>query len=96
MRAGRRRLSRELLTPEGALPAGLYVEIALADTGCGMAPEVAEHAFEPFFTTKEGGQGSGLGLSMVFGFARQSGGHVTLESAVGKGTTVTLLLPATP
>lgn len=94
VRADRRHLDREMATADGALPAGLYVEIALADTGCGMPADVIEHAFEPFFTTKEVGQGSGLGLSMVFGFAKQSGGHVTLESAVGRGTTVTILLPA--
>jgi len=94
VRAAGRRLARETPTADGALPAGDYVEIALADTGCGMPPDVVEHAFEPFFTTKEVGQGSGLGLSMVFGFARQSGGHASLESAVGRGTTVTLLLPA--
>jgi signal transduction histidine kinase len=94
VRADRRQLEREMATADGALPAGLYVEIALADTGCGMPADVIEHAFEPFFTTKEVGQGSGLGLSMVFGFAKQSGGHVTLESTVGHGTTVTILLPA--
>ncbi len=95
VKADRRQLARDMATADGALPAGLYVEIALSDTGCGMPADVMEHAFEPFFTTKEVGQGSGLGLSMVFGFARQSGGHVTLESVVGQGTTVTILLPAT-
>ncbi len=93
VRATRRQLAREMATADGALPAGLYVEIVLADTGCGMPADVIEHAFEPFFTTKEVGQGSGLGLSMVFGFAKQSGGNVTLESGVGCGTTVTILLP---
>jgi CheY-like chemotaxis protein len=58
-----------------------------------MSPEVAEHVFEPFYTTKEVGRGSGLGLSMVYGFAKQSGGHVTLDSEQGHGTTVTLYLP---
>jgi PAS domain S-box-containing protein len=94
VRAGRKHLARELVTADGTLPPGTYVEIAIIDTGYGMPADIVEHAFEPFFTTKEIGQGSGLGLSMVFGFARQSGGHVTLESAVGRGTTVTFLLPA--
>ena len=77
----------------GTLPEGAYVEIAVSDTGHGMSGHVLEHAFEPFFTTREVGQGSGLGLSMVYGFARQSGGHATLESRIGQGTTVRLLLP---
>ena len=71
---------------------GDYVEIAVSDTGSGMSEEVRVHAFEPFFTTKGIGEGSGLGLSMVLGFAQQSGGDVTIESAPG-GTTVRLLLP---
>ena len=77
----------------GKLRAGDYVEISVTDTGHGMSPEVSERAFEPFFTTKNIGEGSGLGLSMVYGFVRQSEGHVTLESEVGKGTTVRLLFP---
>jgi two-component system, NtrC family, sensor kinase len=78
---------------------GRFVAISLRDTGTGMAPEVLGRAFEPFFTTKEQGKGTGLGLSQVFGFARQSGGHVTIHSKPGQGTTVTLFLPqaeATP
>jgi PAS domain S-box-containing protein len=73
---------------------GDYVVLALVDTGVGMPPDVAAQAFEPFFTTKEFGKGSGLGLSMVYGFAKQSGGHVTIESEPGRGTVVRLYLPA--
>jgi PAS domain S-box-containing protein len=78
---------------EAELRPGDYVEIAVADDGVGMAPDVLAHAFEPFFTTKETGKGTGLGLSMVFGFAKQSNGHVRIESMVGRGTTVRLFLP---
>jgi signal transduction histidine kinase/CheY-like chemotaxis protein len=72
---------------------GDYVMISMTDTGSGMTPEVAERAFEPFFTTKEVGEGSGLGLSMVYGFMKQSRGHVSLDSQPGKGSTFTLYLP---
>jgi PAS domain S-box-containing protein len=72
---------------------GAYVVIAVTDTGIGMPPDVLERAFEPFFTTKPIGTGTGLGLSQIYGFARQSGGTVRLESAPGQGTTARLLLP---
>jgi PAS domain S-box-containing protein len=70
-----------------------YVFIRLTDNGAGMTPAHVDQAFEPFFTTKEIGKGTGLGLTMVFGFTRQSGGHVDLHSEQGTGTTVTLMLP---
>jgi PAS domain S-box-containing protein len=72
---------------------GEYVSISVSDTGVGIEPQVLERVFEPFFTTKESGKGSGLGLAMVHGFAEQSGGIATIESQVGRGTTVRLLLP---
>jgi signal transduction histidine kinase/ActR/RegA family two-component response regulator len=75
------------------LPPGAYVQVCISDTGTGMSPEVKARAFDPFFTTKGPGAGSGLGLSQVYGMARQSGGNVTIDSAPGEGTRVTLCLP---
>ncbi|CAJ0741419.1 Sensor histidine kinase RcsC [Ralstonia edaphis] len=72
---------------------GDYLVFSVTDTGVGMPPEVVEHVFEPFFTTKPDGHGTGLGLSMVFGFVKQSGGHIAIDSAVGRGTTVQLYFP---
>ncbi|TML33422.1 MAG: PAS domain S-box protein [Actinobacteria bacterium] len=76
------------------LRAGDYVALEVADTGCGMAPEVQARAFEPFFTTKAKEQGTGLGLATVYGIVKQAGGAVRLASEVGRGTTVTALFPA--
>ena len=72
---------------------GDYVVLSMTDSGVGMSPEVLDRAVEPFFTTKGPGAGSGLGLSMIFGFARQSGGHLRIDSEPGHGTTVRLYLP---
>ncbi|MBT3361128.1 MAG: PAS domain S-box protein [Rhodospirillales bacterium] len=91
---GKQHFDVDVPIENGVLPAGDYVEISVADTGCGISGENLAHAFEPFFTTKEVGEGSGLGLSMVYGFARQSGGDATIESELGQGTTVRLMLPA--
>jgi CheY-like chemotaxis protein len=79
--------------PPYDVPAGDYVVLGVSDTGMGMSPFVRAKAFEPFFTTKEPGGGSGLGLSQCYGFARQSGGTLVIESQEGQGTTVRLLLP---
>ncbi|RYF93964.1 MAG: response regulator [Caulobacteraceae bacterium] len=78
---------------ERDLPPGQYLSVCVSDTGTGMTPEVVSRAFDPFYTTKPLGEGTGLGLSMVYGFARQSGGQVRIYSEVGKGTTMCLYLP---
>ncbi|WP_442969343.1 ATP-binding protein [Pseudomonas sp. TUM22785] len=75
------------------MPEGYYLSLCVSDTGTGMTPDVMAHAFEPFFTTKPIGQGTGLGLSMIYGFAQQSGGQVRISSTVGEGTRVVIYLP---
>ncbi|HEY1609537.1 MAG TPA: response regulator [Paraburkholderia sp.] len=86
-------LDRTQRRDDADLLPGEYVVFAISDNGAGMPPEVLERAFEPFFTTKPDGHGTGLGLSMVFGFVKQSGGHTQIDSAVGVGTTVRLYFP---
>lgn len=86
-------LPRTQLGPNDFLEAGDFVKLTVSDTGSGMPQDVIDRAFDPFFTTKPIGQGTGLGLSMVYGFARQSGGFATIESRPGEGTSVSLLLP---
>ncbi len=87
------RIDRDYAASHGDLAPGQYVMLAVSDTGTGMPPDVIARAFDPFFTTKALGEGTGLGLSMVYGFAKQSGGHVAIYSEVGSGTTVKLYLP---
>src|SRR5207249_7855749 len=77
--------------PEVSL--GDYIMITVSDTGAGIPAAIRDKVFEPFFTTKELGKGTGLGLSMVYGFVKQSGGHIKIDSEEGRGTTVTLYLP---
>jgi PAS domain S-box-containing protein len=86
-------LDRDYADRNAEVLPGPYVLVALTDTGIGMSKEIMERALEPFFTTKEVGQGSGLGLSMVYGFAKQSSGHLKIYSEPGRGTTVRLYLP---
>jgi len=88
-----RNVTLDASDPAGEGLAGDFVAVILSDTGAGMAPEVLAQAFEPYFTTKEIGLGSGLGLSQVYGFAKQSGGAASIVSAMGKGTSITLFLP---
>jgi PAS domain S-box-containing protein len=91
---GEREVDEDQVAAYAELTPGHYVTLSVTDTGSGMPPEVQRRAFEPFYTTKGPGAGSGLGLSMIYGFVKQSGGHVQLYSEVGHGTTVRLYLPA--
>lgn len=86
-------LDETVSDPQGDILPGRYVLLRITDSGTGMPPAVLERAFEPFFTTKPIGQGTGLGLSQLYGFARQSGGHAAIRSKPGRGTTVSLYLP---
>lgn len=86
-------IDAQFCTEHPGLEPGHFVCVSVSDTGIGISTEMLKNVFEPFFTTKEHGKGTGLGLSMVLGFAKQSGGTATIESQVGKGTTVNLLLP---
>ena len=86
------RMAHEASDEDGGI-SGRYVAVSVSDTGSGMEPEVVERVFEPFFTTKAVHEGTGLGLSMVYGFVKQSGGHVEVDSTPGRGTTFRLCLP---
>ncbi len=90
---GLRYLDEEYAAEHADVAPGLYVMMAVSDTGSGIAPDVLRRVFEPFFTTKGPGTGTGLGLSMAYGFVKQSRGHITIHSERGKGTTVTIYLP---
>ncbi len=93
LETGNAHLDDSYAAAHAEVKAGQYVVVALTDTGLGMTPAVMAKAFEPFFTTKGVGKGTGLGLSQVYGFVKQSGGHVALYSELGRGTTVRIYLP---
>ena len=91
--AGNASLGEDYAASNEDVKSGQYVMLAVSDTGSGMTPEILEHVFEPFFTTKPEGQGTGLGLSMVYGFVKQSEGHIKIYTEPGQGTTVRMYLP---
>jgi CheY-like chemotaxis protein len=93
IRTSNEHLDRMSATRPRDIEPGEYIRVSVTDTGSGMTGEVMARAFDPFFTTKPAGQGTGLGLSMIYGFARQSGGSARIESELGRGTTVELYLP---
>ena len=94
IRTGTTFLDNVAVTGKNETISGLYSYVSVIDTGVGIPEEILVHVFEPFFTTKEVGEGSGLGLSMVYGFVKQSGGHLSIDSTVGEGTAVELYFPA--
>jgi signal transduction histidine kinase len=89
-------LDDEYVSSVPDVAAGQYVMLAVTDTGTGMRPEVMARAFDPFFSTKPEGRGTGLGLSMAYGFVKQSGGHIRLYSEIGEGTTVRIYCRVRP
>ena len=91
--AGNAMLDDHYAAAHAEVTPGQYVQLAISDTGCGIPPEIVDRVIEPFFTTKPEGRGTGLGLSMVYGFVKQSGGHLKIYSEVGHGTTVKIYLP---
>ncbi|MBB5393302.1 MULTISPECIES: response regulator [unclassified Herbaspirillum] len=93
LQMGNVRLSDPHFLAQADLEPGDYVELSISDNGCGMSPEVRERAFEPFFTTKKEGEGTGLGLSMAYGFVKQSKGHISIQSEAGRGTTIRICFP---
>lgn len=93
LQAGNAALSDPYFLSQAELVPGDYVELSISDNGCGMSPEVRERAFEPFFSSGKEGEGSGLGLSMAYGFVKQSRGHIILQSEVGQGTTIRIYFP---
>ena len=93
VKTSNRHLDRAFTQAHSNLDPGEYVMLSVTDTGCGMPQSTINRAFDPFFTTKPIGQGTGLGLSMIYGFSKQSRGHVAIQSEVGNGTTVSLFLP---
>ncbi len=90
---GNQKLDADFVARNPEVIPGDYVKISVSDSGTGISPEIIDRVFEPFFTTKDVGKGSGLGLSMVFGFVKQSNGHISIQSREGEGTTITIYLP---
>src|SRR5436190_21293223 len=93
LETGNVQLDESYATTNSDVVPGPYVMIAVSDTGGGIPAAIRDKVFEPFFTTKPTGKGTGLGLSMVYGFVKQSGGHIKIDSEEGRGTTVSLYLP---